>query len=290
MSKLLQFRGFLPYIMMVFMNAFVDLGHKIIIQNTVYKVYESQELITFTAIVNALILLPFIMFMSPAGFCADKFCKVRVMRLSAWAAVCLTLMITLFYYLGWFWPAFIMTFLLALQSAFYSPAKYGYIKELTGKENLASANGLVQATTTIAILAGIFVFTMMFEGFLTTDQFSSQGEVLMQIAPVGFALVAFSIIELVLAYRLPTTGHAHSEMQFDLNSYTRGSYLRDNLTVVLNREVIFLSIIGLAVFWSISQVMLAAFPAYAKETLSILDTRPVQGAMACAGIGIVLAP
>ena len=38
------------------------------------------------------------------------------MRISAWVAVGLTLAITLCYYLGWFWPAFAMTFLLAVQT------------------------------------------------------------------------------------------------------------------------------------------------------------------------------
>jgi acyl-[acyl-carrier-protein]-phospholipid O-acyltransferase/long-chain-fatty-acid--[acyl-carrier-protein] ligase len=46
-------------------------------------------------------------------------------------AVGITLGITACYYLGLFWPAFVMTFVLALQSAIYSPSKFGYIKELS---------------------------------------------------------------------------------------------------------------------------------------------------------------
>jgi acyl-[acyl-carrier-protein]-phospholipid O-acyltransferase/long-chain-fatty-acid--[acyl-carrier-protein] ligase len=273
---------------MVFFNAFVDLGHKIIIQNSIFKMYQGQELIILTAIVNALILLPFIMFLSPSGYFSDKYPKNQVMRISAWIAVGLTLCITLFYYLGLFWPAFAMTFMLALQSAFYSPAKYGYIKELTGKENIAAANGLVQAFTTVAILAGIFVFTMLFENLLVDVNFIDTDELLQSIAPLGWALVAFSVIELGLAYRLPQTQDKDETMRFDWQEYRSGRYLKNNMQVVLNREVIFLSIVGLAIFWSLSQVILASFPAYAKESMGILDTRMIQGAMACAGIGIIL--
>ena len=118
MIDLLRLRGFLPYVAMLFLNAFVDLGHKITIQNTIFKTYEGDALIILTAIVNALILLPFIMLFTPVGFLADKFPKNRVMRTTAWGAVGLTCLITLFYHLGWFWPAFAMTFLLAVQSAF----------------------------------------------------------------------------------------------------------------------------------------------------------------------------
>ncbi len=289
MAQLFKIRGFLPFVSMVFFNAFVDLGHKIIIQNTVFKIYDGTELITLTAIVNALILLPFILVISPAGYCSDKYPKNKIMRLSAWLAVALTLLITLFYYLGLFWPAFAMTFMLALQSAFYSPAKYGYIKELTGKDKLATANGAVQAVTTIAILAGIFVFSILFEHFLKGVAYGdSQTIILQSIAPVGWGLVAFSVIELMLAYALPQTQDENEDMQFNWHEYTSGKYLKNNLHVVIKREVILLSIIGLAIFWSISQVMLAAFPAYAKETMGIMDTRLVQGAMACAGIGIIL--
>ncbi|WP_245232592.1 MFS transporter, partial [Thiorhodococcus minor] len=141
MGQLFRVSGFLAYVLMIFLNAFVDLGHKIIIQNTLFKTYDGDTQVLLTAIVNALILLPFVLLFTPSGFIADRFPKNRVMRASAWLAVCLTLCITVFYYLGWFWPAFAMTFLLAAQSAFYSPAKYGYIKELVGKEALGAANG-----------------------------------------------------------------------------------------------------------------------------------------------------
>jgi len=139
MIQLFRIAGFLPFVAVVFLNAFVDLGHKIIIQNTLFKAFEGSAQVLLTAIVNALILLPFVLLFTPSGFLADKFAKNRVMRISAWVAVLLTLGITACYYLGWFWPAFGMTFLLAAQSAIYSPAKYGYIKEIVGKEALATA-------------------------------------------------------------------------------------------------------------------------------------------------------
>jgi acyl-[acyl-carrier-protein]-phospholipid O-acyltransferase / long-chain-fatty-acid--[acyl-carrier-protein] ligase len=288
MKYLFRFSGFIPYIVMVFLNAFVDLGHKIVIQNTIFKIYDGQEQIVLTTIVNALILLPFILLLSPAGFCADKYPKNKVMRVSAWVAVGITLCITLFYYLGWFWPAFAMTFMLALQSAFYSPAKYGFIKELVGKDNLAAANGIVQAATTVAILSGMLAFSVLFERFLIDVTFTDTADLLRSIAPIGWALVALSIIELFVAYVLPQKQPVDESMSFDWKTYTKGTYLKNNLKVIVSREVIFLSVIGLSIFWSLSQVMLASFPAHAKETMSILNTVYIQGTLACAAIGIML--
>ena len=288
MSDLFKIRGFLPYVVMLFLNAFVDLGHKITIQNTVFKTYDGNTLIILTAIVNALILLPYILLFTPAGFMADKFPKNKVMRTTAWGAVFLTCMITLFYHLGWFWAAFAMTFLLAIQSAFYSPAKYGYIREIAGKERLARANGVVQATTTTAILTGTFVFSITFEMYLADVIFSTKQDVLLAIKATGWFLIAGALVELLLSYRLPSVHEPDENLRFDWVKYRTGRYLSENLNAVKSREVILLSIIGLAIMWAIGQVMLAAFPAFAKDNLGIYDTRIIQGMLACAGIGIML--
>ncbi len=287
MGQLFRIAGFLSFVAMMFLNAFVDLGHKIVIQNTLFKTYDGDAQILLTAIVNALILLPFVLLFTPSGFLADRFPKTRVMRACAWAAVAITIGITLCYHLGWFWPAFAMTFLLAVQSAIYSPSKYGYIKELVGKESLAAANGWVQATTTTAILAGIFFFSVLFEWRLTGADYADPGEVMHLIAPLGWVLVLGSLVEVLLAYRLPQR-QAGASMTFDWAQYRSGSYLRTNLGAAWNNRVIWLSIIGLAVFWSISQVILAVFPAYAKETLGETNTVVIQGMLACSGIGIIL--
>jgi acyl-[acyl-carrier-protein]-phospholipid O-acyltransferase/long-chain-fatty-acid--[acyl-carrier-protein] ligase len=287
MRHLFRIGGFLSFIGMMFLNAFVDLGHKIIIQNTLFKTYDGDAQILLTAIVNALILLPFVLLFSPSGFLADRFSKPRVMRVSAWAAVVISLGITACYYLGWFWPAFAMTFLLAAQSAIYSPAKYGYIKELVGKETLATANGWVQATTTTAILFGIFFFSVLFEHYLSGMTYSTPGEVMHLIAPLGWLLVLASLAEAGLSYRLPQH-HAVEKISFDWAQYRRGRYLRDNLQAAYGNRVIWLSIIGLSVFWSISQVILAVFPAFAKETLGETNTVVIQGLLACSGLGIIL--
>ncbi len=54
-NPLLKNKGFLPYIAVVFLNAMVDLGHKITIQNTIFKVYDDQTQIILTAIVNGVL-------------------------------------------------------------------------------------------------------------------------------------------------------------------------------------------------------------------------------------------
>ncbi|GAB2199328.1 acyl-[ACP]--phospholipid O-acyltransferase [Sessilibacter sp. MAH4] len=289
MTKLRHFQGAIPFFIAVFLNAFVDLGHKITIQNTVYKLYDGPEQVILTAIVNALILLPFIVLMSPAGFLSDKFSKTHIMRLSAWAAVGFTVLITVFYYLGWFWLAFAMTFLLAAQSAIYSPAKMGYIKELFGKARLGEANGVVASLSIIAILAGIFAYSILFENFYQASKpLETESEVIRAIAPIGFILIINSIIELILTYRLPTPVVTPTEETFSTKQFLTGRLFKKDLQPVLTHRAIGLSIVGLSVFWAIGQVMLAAFPAFFKQLTENDNTILVQGILACSGLGIAV--
>ncbi|MSR14564.1 MAG: acyl-[ACP]--phospholipid O-acyltransferase [Gammaproteobacteria bacterium] len=288
MLNLFRVAGFGPFVAVVFLNAFVDLGHKIVVQNTILKIYAGSTQVALTAIVNALILLPFVLFFTPAGFWSDKLSKPRVMRVAAWAAVGLTVLITVCYYLGWFWPALSMTFLLGVQAAFYSPAKYGYIRELVGTAELTTANGLVQAVSTIAMLAGIFAFSVLFEAHLEGTIPAAPGAVLATIAPIGWYLVGASLLELVLIYRLPPTPAGAPEISFDWPRYRRLGYLRDNLRDVHANSVLYLSIVGLAIFWAIAQVVVAAFPALAKDHLGLTNAIAIQGLLACTGFGIAL--
>ena len=286
MKKIFAITGVLNYLVVVFLNAFTDLGHKIIIQNTVFKVYEGTTQIILTAVVNSLILLPFILVFSPAGFLSDRFAKHTIMKYSAFFAVVITLFITYSYYQGWFITAFAMTFLLALQSAIYAPAKYGYIKELFGVNLISAGNGAVQATTTAAILLAIIFYTALFEGLLG-DNFSTEEDILKLIAPLGWLLVLGSVIELILASKLPDKMSGISRLKFDFKRYFKGIYLKKNIIVIKRKREIFDSIIALSLFWSISQVVLAIFGEYAKSKLGITNAVVVQGIMALAVLGIV---
>ena len=288
MQRLFKLSGFVPLVSVAFMNAFVDLGHKVVIQNTVFKVFDGSTQIALTGIVNALILLPFIMLMSPAGFIADRYAKAKVMRRVAAAAVAITLLITLCYYQGWFWAGFALTLILALQSAIYGPAKLGYLKELAGVEQLAAANGIMQAATTSAILAGMLAFFFAFEHLVAGMVAMEARTILPVIAPLGWFLVAGAVVEYLLARRLPETRADAPEMHFDFARYRSGGYLRSTLGALWRRPVLRLSVIGLAIFWSIAQVLIAVYPTFAENFLQMHNVATIQLIMAAASIGVVL--
>ncbi len=290
MKNLFKISGFTPYIFIILLNAMTDLGHKIILQNTIFKAYDGSELIVLTAIVNALILLPFIFLFSPAGFISDKYPKVKVVEYASAAAIGITTLILLSYYMGWFWVAFGLTFVLAAQSAIYSPAKYGLIKEMTGNENLAPANALVQSVTIVSILAGAVIYSIFFENLLQ-DRSIIPSEILTYIAPVGYMLIGASIAEYLLARRLVKTFKPvaiDESMTFEPKEYKNLHYLKANLQVIKENEVVWLSIIGLSILWGVSQVVVAIFGEYIKSTLGVTDTVTAQGLLALSGLGMIV--
>ena len=289
MKALFSIAGFGSYILIVFLNAMTDLGHKIILQNTIFKAYEGSELIVLTALVNALILLPFIFLFSPAGFISDKYPKVKVIEYAAAAAIGITTLILFSYMMGWFWAAFILTFILAAQSAIYSPAKYGLIKEMTGNDLLAEANAVVQSVTIVSILLGAVVYSLFFE-YLLQDRSTHPSEILEYIAPVGFLLIGASVAEFLLAKHLAKRFKkviVDDEKHFELEAYRNLGYLRKNLAVLKKEKVVWSSIVGLSILWGISQILVAIFGEYLKGKLGITDTVTAQGLLALTGAGLV---
>jgi acyl-[acyl-carrier-protein]-phospholipid O-acyltransferase/long-chain-fatty-acid--[acyl-carrier-protein] ligase len=287
-----QSKTFNYYLIMLFLNSFVDLGHKITIQNTVFKVYDGQQQIILIAVVNSLILLPFILLFSPSAYFSNRYPLVKVMRVAAWIAFFSTLLITWFYYHGNYKWAFIMTLVLAIQSAVYSPAKYGYIKQLMGEAQLVVANARVQVATIIAILSGTLVFSILFE--LRLEQLGINSDytefgIIQAVAPLGWLLVISTAIELMMAYRLPDIPKPLSApINFKWSEYLKGRTLSVQLSTIKEKSSIFYSIIGLSVFWGLSQMILAAFPAYAKQQLLENNTALIQAMLACSGIGIFI--
>lgn len=264
-----------------------DLGHKITLQNTIFKAYEGSELIILTAIVNGLVLLPFIFLFLPAGSISDKYPKPKVVEYASLGAIAITTLILIAYTMGWFWVAFGFTFVLAGQSAIYSPAKYGLIKEMAGNENLAQANALVQSITIVSILAGAVVYSIFFENLLQ-NRAITPSQILPLIAPIGYALIGASVVEYLLARRLVTKFKAiESEQSVAFDTYVEEGSLLSHIKLLKQSQTVWLSIIGLSLLWGVAQVVVAIFGEHIKTTLGVTNTITAQAILALSGVGII---
>ena len=286
--KLLRTAGFLPYLAIAFLNAAVDLAHKITIQNVLLKSFDGDTLVILTALINAMILLPFIFLFSPAAFINDKFSRTKVIRLSALAAVGISALICLCYAIGEFYMAFALTLLLAAQSAVYSPAKYSIIKSIVGTEQLGMANGIIQALTIIAILFSSFAFSFFFESHYIAS--NDPNMVLQSVWGIGIALITFSALEAYFAFKIPFFPQTAelSEEKFSAKQYANLHYLKENIRTLRQNKNIWLSVIGLSLFWGVSQVIVAAFPAHYKAIFHADNAIVIQAILAVSGLGLIL--
>jgi len=104
-----------------------------------------------------MIALPFVLFAPLAGWMSDRFSKRTVILGAAIAQVCILALICVAVFFHDMPLALVGFFLLAAQSAFFSPAKIGINKELVGSKHLGFAAGVQQMMAMLAILAGQIV-------------------------------------------------------------------------------------------------------------------------------------
>ncbi len=107
-----------------------------------------------TATVGAAFVLPFLLFSAPAGCLADRLRKSRMIVAVKLVEVIVTALAVVAFYVGWHNGLYLVIFMMAVHSAFFAPAKYGVIPELTGRDQLSRANGLIESFTYLAIIFG----------------------------------------------------------------------------------------------------------------------------------------
>ena len=140
---------------------------------------------------------------------------------------------------------------LGMQATMFGPLKYGILPDHLRDEELIAGNGLIEATTFLAILAGTVA-----GGALAL---LSAGP-----AVVGAAGIAVSLVGLGAAFWIPRAPAADGSLRI-------GWYIvRETIAVVRQAasvRPVWLSILGLSWFWAIGATLLAEFPTVAKDAL-----------------------
>jgi acyl-[acyl-carrier-protein]-phospholipid O-acyltransferase/long-chain-fatty-acid--[acyl-carrier-protein] ligase len=112
---------------------------------------------TVGAVATALLAVPFLAFSATAGVLADRYSKRAVVVWAKVAEVAIMALGVGAFALGREWMLYVVMFLMATQSAFFGPAKYGIVPELVGRERLSRANGILQALTYLAVIGGTVI-------------------------------------------------------------------------------------------------------------------------------------
>ncbi len=110
--------------------------------------------------------IPFVLFSGFAGFLSDRFSKTPIIVMAKVAEIIimfLGLLAFLFYDRFGMLGTWSVLFLMATQSAFFGPGKYGLLPELFRPTDLPRANGLILMATFLAIIFGVVFAGKLFD-------------------------------------------------------------------------------------------------------------------------------
>ena len=202
-----QWLGFWSMIVQQTQNAFNDKAAQFILIPLAGAVaYEIHlgKFITLSAesAAGLMIALPFVLFAPLAGWMSDRFSKRNVILGAAIAQVAILSLICVAVLTHRMPLALLGFFLLAVQSAFFSPAKIGINKELVGSKHLGFASGVQQMTAMLAILAGQIVSGWWFDHRFKAD--AGMKEMAWDAAFVPLAILTlFSVPAVLMAITIP---------------------------------------------------------------------------------------
>ncbi len=121
---------------------------------------------------TAIFSLPFVILSGFAGFLSDRSSKQKVIFWSKVAEIAIMFLgMAAFLMYGTFaaFGTWFVLFLMATQSTFFGPGKYGILPELFREQDLPKANGLILMSTFLAIIFGTVVAGFLFDTLLVTD-------------------------------------------------------------------------------------------------------------------------
>ena len=111
---------------------------------------------------------------------------------------------------------------------------------------------------------------------------------MLHIAPVGWVLVGLSMVELLATFGVRFYATKFSEVKLSVQKLITLHYLMNNIRVIKGNQIIWFSIWGTAIFWGMSQNLVAVIPALAKVNLGVTSPLMVNAMLALSVIGIMV--
>lgn len=165
-----------------FLGALNDNVFKLLIVLFLIALQGTDVASNVTALAGAVFVVPFLLFSAFAGKLADRFSKRNIVVLAKVAEVVVMAAGCAAFLSKSVFGLYCVLFLMATQSAFFAPAKYGIIPELVKSDQLSRANGLLEGLTYLAIVIGMAL-----------------GPVLVQVTAGRYGLMALICIGIAVA-------------------------------------------------------------------------------------------
>lgn len=156
-----QFSSFTYLNITQFLGALNDNIYKLLIIYFLISLEGTANSPTILAMTGAVFVIPFLLFSAISGTLADRYSKSTIIVGTKILEVVTMALGLLGFIFHWQVGSYIILFLMALQSALFSPSKYGIIPEIVPNEKISRANGVMSFFTYLAIILGTFLATFM---------------------------------------------------------------------------------------------------------------------------------
>jgi acyl-[acyl-carrier-protein]-phospholipid O-acyltransferase/long-chain-fatty-acid--[acyl-carrier-protein] ligase len=264
--------GLQPFLWTQFLGAFNDNLFKIVVSMLVVQGVTAASAGRNLSLVGGIFILPFLLFSGYAGQLADVYSKRSVLIITKSLEIVATTLGLLAFLLGRLELMYAVLFLIALQATFFSPAKYGILPEVLPDRDLSRANGLLEMSTFVAIVAGTAIGSFLFD--VWKDRLWMIGVVVLGVALGGTAS----------SFGIPRVAAAAPGTRIRVNPWGE---IADGLTRLRRDRVLWLTVIGISYFWFLGALLQLVMVLFGGQVLK-LDDRWIGLLTACAAVGIGL--
>ena len=247
---LLRSRRFLPLFATQLLGAFNDSLYKqAVVLFVTYQLYsDAAREAQFSAIAQALFILPFFVLSALAGQVADLTDKARVIR----AVKTVEIGIMAVGALGLFTQNVTLmlaaVFGMGVHSTFFGPIKYAILPQHLERDEVLGGTGLVEAGTYLAILGGTVL-----AGFVADTP-----------AMAGIAVVLIALIGWFSGRQVPPAPPSAETEPLDWHILRASARL---VRATMHIRHLFLAILSISFFWTIGAVIIIVFPPLVKNVL-----------------------
>jgi acyl-[acyl-carrier-protein]-phospholipid O-acyltransferase / long-chain-fatty-acid--[acyl-carrier-protein] ligase len=265
-------RGFAAFLGTQMLGALNDNFYKMLMQLYFISILQMQNVEELLFRASLAFTFPFFIFGPWSGYFADRFAKTRILQIVKACEILIMGLAVVAFALQSVPFMLIILFLMATQSAFFSPAKAGFIPETVGDEEISHANGWLEMTTFLAIIMG-----GAFAGVLLKLH-DHDG------LTVSLYCLAFAIIGTMLSWKITPTRPSGSHERFHWNPLPA---IFRNLAHLKKQKNLFLAALGNSYFWLLGLIFQLNILVYGERLLH-LDTLENSILAACVAIGIAI--
>jgi acyl-[acyl-carrier-protein]-phospholipid O-acyltransferase / long-chain-fatty-acid--[acyl-carrier-protein] ligase len=252
----LEHRGLQPFLWTQFLGAFNDNLFKIVVSMLAVHAATQANAGRQLSLVGVVFILPFLLFSGYAGQLADVYSKRTVLVVTKSLEIVAAGLGLFAFMSGHLSLTYAVLFLIALQATFFSPAKYGILPEMLPDRDLSRANGVLEMSTFVAIVAGTAIGSFMFDALHD------------RLWIIGVAVVAIALLGTALSTGIPRVAPAAPGTSISWNPWRE---IALGMTRLRGNRVLWLTVAGISYFWFLGSLLQLLMILFGTEVMGLTD-------------------